>query len=520
MKNVFFTVLFALVAFQTAAQRSGAWEIERDWTADDERAYSQFIADLGESGCNTTTRCINSKANPYRHLNPDSLKSYVKADCADLPYVLRAYFAYMNKLPFSWTNKFTHVKGSGDIRYSKYGNKPTSRRVVSPGENVKTILSEVTWISSGVFRMPPELDVNGQIFPDFYSPKVSQKSIRPGTIVYDPNGHVAIIYRVEKNGRIHLMDAHPDNTISRIVYGEKFVRTRPAAGAGFKNWRPVTYNSNHPVAKRNSDVSDFNLEQYYGTNPSNDSWSAGKFVINGQTLGYYDYVRVALAGGNLRYDPIEEFEAMLTAVCNDLIDRAHAIDTGLESGIHRKPHPTNLPDNIYGTHGEWESYSTPSRDARLKTSFVEMRKYLERFVSMADAGSDRLDFAGTGADLKATLIKIYDADADQCRISYTRSNGATQELSLEEVENRLWKLSFDPYHCIEYRWGATDAELSSCNDDATKRAWYDAEQRLRNQIDRTYDTKMGFSLAQLRANAPGSGVDNPPVVNIREFLRD
>ena len=42
---------------------------------------------------------------------------------------------------------------------------------------------------------------------------------------------------------------------------------------------------------------------------------------------------------------------------------------------------------------------------------------------------------------------------------------------------------------------------------ADKRDWYAAEQRLRNQTDRTYDVRMNFSLADLRRKAPGSGVD-------------
>ena len=58
-------------------------------------------------------------------------------------------------------------------------------------------------------------------------------------------------------------------------------------------------------------------------------------------------------------------------------------------------------------------------------------------------------------------------------------------------------MSFDPYECIERRWGARAEELAACTDDESKAHWYKAEQRLRNQIDRTYDVRMGFSLAQL-----------------------
>jgi hypothetical protein len=61
-------------------------------------------------------------------------------------------------------------------------------------------------------------------------------------------------------------------------------------------------------------------------------------------------------------------------------------------------------------------------------------------------------------------------------------------LPLETVLDRLFAMSFDPYHCVELRWGAPagSAELSTCADDPVRRGWYRAEQRLRNQIDRNY----------------------------------
>ena len=35
-----------------------------------------------------------------------------------------------------------------------------------------------------------------------------------------------------------------------------------------------------------------------------------------------------------------------------------------------------LPENIYGTTGEWELYASPSRDARLKAAFRELYESL------------------------------------------------------------------------------------------------------------------------------------------------
>ena len=51
-----------------------------------------------------------------------------------------------------------------------------------------------------------------------------------------------------------------------------------------------------------------------------------------------------------------------------------------------------------------------------------------------------------------------------------------------------------------------------------KRAWYAAEQTLRNQIDRTYEAQMDWSLAELQAGEPGIGVSEPPDTDARAYL--
>jgi hypothetical protein len=48
--------------------------------------------------------------------------------------------------------------------------------------------------------------------------------------------------------------------------------------------------------------------------------------------------------------------------------------------------------------------------------------------------------------------------------------------------------------------------------------WYAAEQRLRNQPDRTYDLPMSFSVAELERHAKGSGIDTPPPIDIKALI--
>lgn len=504
------------------------WRITRtDWTESDERAFGAFVQAIGESECRTFDECLKGPHNIYRASDPKGM--FFFADCADLPYALRAYFAWKNGLPFSYASGVAAVGRSNDLRYSRYGNYVYKRTDVVPRQegafpNGRSVLNAINnAVSSAMFRFAPGT-TRGELF-DFYPVEISREAIKPGTVIYDPNGHVAVVYKVEDDGRILFIDAHPDNSLTRGSYGKRFVRASAPMGAGFKNWRPMrlvgarqgadgTWHGGQVELAPDHALADWSDEQFFGTEiPRATQWVGARFVYKGEALDYYDYVRQAVAKGDVAYDPIKETRLMVRELCDDLHYRAQSIDVAVKAGLNTRAQPARLPDNIYGTSGDWETYSTPSRDARLKTSFVELRERTLQFLEMAQAEDSKLSYEGD--DLPHELKEAYRQEASACEVIYTASNGEARRLSFEEARARLFDFSFDPYHCPELRWGArTKEELATCPDGQTKRAWYDAQQRLRNQTERTYDVRMGFSLAELRAGVPGSGLDAPPETDV------
>ena len=205
-------------------------------------------------------------------------------------------------------------------------------------------------------------------------------------------------------------------------------------------------------------------------------------------------------------------------LCRELGYRVDAVDKAVKAGFPRKPQPDRLPRNIYATSGDWEIYSTPSRDARIKTTFEELRDELARYLELEKTGSRLLNY--TGSDLRKDLIAAHEEEAAACSITYTRSDGTPKKLGYEEVKRRLFAMSFDPYHCVERRWGASDpAELATCADDKLKTAWYVAEARLRNQVVRTYGEPMGWGLAELQNDKLDIGIKEPPDVDAMKTLQ-
>ena len=195
------------------------------------------MAAIAGSGCTTTISCMRSAANLYHDSDPPSFALH--ADCAKWVYMLRAYYASKNGLPFSYVSKI--AGDAGDLRFSKTSNRALARHdLVDSGGGIDPIpvlqaLHDQVWTAT--YRMDPAAET--PVEQDFYSPKIQPGSIRPGTAIYDINGHVGIVYDVTADGRILYMDAYPDEHVSRSFYGPQFGQSPAQLGGGFKNFRPL-----------------------------------------------------------------------------------------------------------------------------------------------------------------------------------------------------------------------------------------------------------------------------------------
>lgn len=536
-KRILLLGLLLLPAF-AEAQSNSRWRILKpSWTVTDEQRFGEFISGIGGAverrECDKVDTCLRSAANPYAGTDPASLRLF--ADCADLPYYMRSYFAWKNALPMSVVSDIRARPGNTnkDVRYSTLGNYATGRYDIIPSRtsspNAVSLLNStlIDMTYSATFRMIGLEDTGN--FTDFYPVKLGRETIRPGTVIYDPNGHVAIIYKVTDDGRIFYIDSHPDNTLTSGMYTPKFSRSHPQHGAGFKNFRPLAlvgarqnsageYYGGRIVGARNEQLAGYSLEQFYGNSPDPEGvWNKGQFLYRGVAFPYFDYLRIMMASGELRIDPIKDMQQVLADICVNLKDRVVAVEQARKAGVDMKPHPERLPTNIYGTTGEWEDYASPSRDARLKVSFMDILNQSRNLIQRHRAGDPAIVYSG--ANLAADLLATYQREAAACQFTYMNSGGTPVTLNLEEGRQRVFAMSFDPYHCVELRWGAaTPQELSSCLDDENKRLWYDSEKWLRYQWERRYDSRMDYSLDELTGPKPGAGIAQPPDVDIIRLL--
>ena len=529
-------------------QPNTPWVVMKDqWGDEDEQNWQKFVKGIGQSTCATLDSCLISSANPYRDQMDTDATQF--ADCADFPMYLRTYFAYKNKLPMSMilsyspsgitfdqtqaievrrqkameTDKLEEFeKQIKDIRYSINGNRPQDRYSIPQADGARRTFFQAVDIihnrvSSGTYRM---FRTDSSILPDFYSPSINRDSIKVGTVLYKPTGHLAIVYDVTPDGDVRYVEAHPDNSVNRGTFDREYMQSNPFHGGGFKSWRPFkvvdTKSGPHGEelpAKRNADgsiaggklkflkdeeIADYSAEQYYGNQPSKDwDWKKGKFIVKGRDVNYFDFIRSRLTKGDFQVDPVVRFRKDLSNLCIDLQTRAASVQKALDNKVQNQQHPANLPNNIYGASGDWEAYSTPGRDLLLRSRTLNMIEDTKDYMAKWQ-GKDPF-FVYGGTNLKKDLIQIYNEVDAACRISYNDSQGQEVRMSLSTALGRLSRMSFDPYMCVERRWGAkSDAELRKCTDSSDKAAWYESTQFLRNQVVRDPTEVMGYSLEDAR----------------------
>ena len=114
--------------------QASSWRITKDhWSAEDEAGFGRFVPALGESNCSSSQSCLRDPANPYRKTDQHFLD--IDVDCAKLPYLLRAYYAWKNGLPMSYVDG---VSGEGgDLRFTKTANRATGRHdIIDRGDGI------------------------------------------------------------------------------------------------------------------------------------------------------------------------------------------------------------------------------------------------------------------------------------------------------------------------------------------------------------------------------------------------
>ncbi|HSA96393.1 MAG TPA: hypothetical protein VLJ16_10090 [Acidobacteriota bacterium] len=374
-------------------------------------------------------------------------------DCADDPFYLRAYFSWKLGLPFgfhetSW-GTLESPPLAGRLRMLPLAASAGPGYSALPAAAMTRFLSEIrNSVHAGNGRTA--LDADGT---DYYPLPLTRKALKPGTVYADPYGHTLVIARWvpqtrKSPGLLLAVDAQPDGTIGvkRFWKGNFLFTTEDVVGEpGFKAFRPIVIESGRPRLLANAEIAaspdfgDFSLQQkrmspatFYGTMER---------LINPDPL-----------------DAVASLEDLIRALQEQLLVRVESVGNG-EAYMRAHPGaviPMPSGKGIFQSLGLWEDYSTPNRDLRL---LIAIDTVLE-FPDKAAANPEAYEMAGrkTPDVIRRELLALLGRRAEELKITYARSDGSPQALTLAEIFRRkdAFEMGYNPNDSIEIRWGAPD----------------------------------------------------------------
>jgi hypothetical protein len=480
--------------------RGSVWPLRNTWDRSTEDLYSAWIeklfdapleAELSWPALHEVLR-DPSRNFLFNHLGlgEDQKGLIVRPDCADLPYFLRAYFAFKMGLPFGyskcsrggggppkcyeWWNiqneepppapPEQEVASSSGSLFGMFGEPPVRLAPRLPprpqglvsgfGYYLGTTVANA--VQSGNGRAPANDDST-----DYYPVALKQEALIPGTIYADPYGHVLmLVKRVPQSGDaagvLLAVDAQPDGTVARKRFWRGnflFAQDATLGSPGFKRFRPIVREENgvlRPLTNdeitKNQQYADFSLDQ-------------SKLGIE----EFYDRMDDVISPAPL--DPLRALKEAITALEEQVKARVTSVENGRKYQAGGGSN-VDMPDgaSIFETTGAWEDYATPSRDLRLLIAMDVVRGFPDRIARRTDRYA--MPEKKSAAEVKTELESVLASELSARKFSYTRSDGSAWTLALKDVLDRAadLEMAYNLNDCVELRWGAAQEgeEASTC----------------------------------------------------------
>jgi hypothetical protein len=502
-------------------KKKGVWPVRDAWDRKTENLYSAWIEKLFDAPLEDAPswkamhEVLRDKSRNvlFNHLGlrEDEKGLVIQPDCADVPYFLRAYFAFKMGLPFGYA-KCTRGEGGQAPRCPQWWNieneepppvppelqaqqafglfampvatpiprLPRKPQGLVPGFGYYLRTTIANAVHSGNGRTAADDDKT-----DYYPVPLSEDSLRPGTIYADPYGHLLILVkRVPQTGDgagvFLAVDGQPDGTVARKRFwrGNFLFAQDPALGSpGFKHFRPVVREKNGTLRRlTNAEIA---------KNPDYANYSLDQSTI--EVEAFYDRMDDVMSPKPL--DPARALKEAITALEEQVNARVASVENG------RKYHvgggrEVAMPDgaSIFETTGAWEDFATPSRDLRLLIAIDVVRGFPERVARRPERYA--MPSGKSAAEVKAELDAMLAEELAARKFSYTRTDGSAWSLALKDVLDRTpaLEMAYNINDCVELRWGAADAseEAATCKRRAPAaqqkkmsdyRAWFSERRR-------------------------------------------
>jgi hypothetical protein len=490
------------------ATAGSIWPVRNTWNRATENLYSAWIEKLFDAPLDAAPSWPalhevlrdQSRNFLFNHLGlgEDKMGLIIRPDCADLPYFLRAYFAFKMGLPFGYS-KCTRGGGGQPPKCYEWWNiqhpepppapvsnpDPMRQPGLTPTRLAPTMGPYWRWMAAGNPEPPKRSGLaasfghylrstvadavhsgSGRTLAsddntDYYPVPLTRETLRPGTVYADPYGHLLVLARRvsqsdDAAGVFLAVDGQPDGTVARKRFwrGNFLFAQDPALGSpGFKRFRPIMPDKNGVLRRltneqiaKNAQYGDFSLEQ-------------SQLTIE----AFYDRMDDVMSPAPL--DPLRAMKEAITALEEQVKARVTSVENGRKYQNSGRG-DAEMPDgaSIFETTGAWEDFATPARDLRLLIAMDVVRGFPDRVARRPERYA--MPKEKGVAQVKAELENVLAAELPARKFSYTRSDGSQWTLALKDVIDRAadLEMAYNLNDCVELRWGAPDRseEASTC----------------------------------------------------------
>ena len=400
MLNKLSSILLILSAFLISSSvHAKVWKAENKWDDVWEKRYQHWVKN------NWTDDIFMNEKKPiyYKFSN----------DCADAVYAMRLIFSYEYKLPFVIHNP--SKKGSFITNNKSSWNKyPEEKRVRKFLDYVANMTSTRT------------------LAKDSYP--IALDDIKPGDIYVAPDVHSYQVVNITDAGVAEVMS-------STTPKAPRFLDRIPS----FPFYLPEDIK--HKTDGYRRFIQPQNIKKALKKQPG---YNAEQFDI--AKAVHYDYVRftdiISSALGKKVERPDEKTLRLLIAMCMYANDRSVYVYDALWKLQEMKKKGRQCM-----TRQEYNNYSTPSRDRRLKAFFNAVKNHYDRNKKYRPWTQPQRWARILFSPSQPKPYEIKDLNAF-CKVQM--SLGEDYYIPLRELRQNLaaGKVISDPHAPLEYRWGA------------------------------------------------------------------
>jgi len=263
----------------------------------------------------------------------------------------------------------------------------------------------------------------------------------------------------EEPGILLSVEAQPDKTVAikRFWKGNFLFNTNEkevVGEPGFKAFRPIVLRNKNLTLLKSEEIN---------TNPGYIAFSNQQKGMTGNA--FYEHMEKVINPNPL--DPEMAMLDLINALYEQLNVRVNSVATGEE---YIKVHPglvIPMPggtSGVFQAGGQWEDFSTPNRDLRLLIAMDAVLDFPNKIIRSPE--NFKLPMLKSQEQVKANLEELLKTKAQELSITYTRSDGSRQNLTMAEILKRkdAFEMAYNPNDGAEIRWGASDnsLELSTC----------------------------------------------------------